>query len=63
MLAGLHAARAHPPVVLITAFGDAAFHEQAGALGAAATLDKPFDVDDLRTLVCNLLARAPGSHA
>jgi CheY-like chemotaxis protein len=49
------------PVVLITAFGDAQTHAEARALGATAIVDKPFDVDDLRTLVLNLLT--PHRHA
>ncbi len=39
------------PVILITAFGDAVTHERAYALGAAAVLDKPFEFDDLRSVV------------
>jgi DNA-binding response OmpR family regulator len=34
------------PVILITAFGDAELHEEAGRLGALV-LDKPFDIDEL----------------
>jgi CheY-like chemotaxis protein len=33
------------PVVLITAFGDPRTHERARLLGAAAVIDKPFDLD------------------
>lgn len=36
-----------PPMILITAFGDEAVHDDARRFGAAAILDKPFDVDDL----------------
>jgi DNA-binding response OmpR family regulator len=36
-----------PRVILITAFGDDDVHAQAGRLGAAAVMDKPFDVDEL----------------
>ena len=43
------------PVVLVTAFGDEEFHREAKQLGAAAVFDKPFDVDDLRTLIANTL--------
>jgi CheY-like chemotaxis protein len=35
------------PVILITAFGDPATHEEAHRLGAAYVLDKPFELDDL----------------
>ena len=39
------------PVILITAFGTTEAHAAAAKLGAFALLDKPFDVDDLTTLV------------
>lgn len=47
-----------PPVIIITAFGDERIHADAHRLGAVATLDKPFDVDDLRTVVRITLQRA-----
>jgi len=47
-----------PPVVLITAFGDEAVHAAARRIGAAATLDKPFDVDGLVTVAEALTAGA-----
>ena len=37
----------HPPAILITAFGDEATHEEAIRLGAAAVVDKPFELDML----------------
>ncbi|HUN80054.1 MAG TPA: response regulator [Phycisphaerae bacterium] len=40
-----------PPVILITAFGDEATHELAKKLGAAAVLDKPFEITRLTTLI------------
>jgi DNA-binding response OmpR family regulator len=36
-----------PPLILITAFGDAWTHAEAKRLGAADLLDKPFDIDVL----------------
>jgi DNA-binding response OmpR family regulator len=39
------------PVILMTGFGSEQLHEKARKLGAAATLDKPFEIDDLRMLV------------
>jgi len=39
------------PFILITAFGDEQTHRAANELGAAAVLDKPFDLDVLRALV------------
>jgi DNA-binding response OmpR family regulator len=47
----LQKATTAPPVLLITAFGDAATHEAAERLGAAGVMDKPFEIDDLRTVV------------
>jgi DNA-binding NtrC family response regulator len=35
----------------MTAFGDAATHAAARKLGATATIDKPFDLDQLVALV------------
>jgi two-component system, response regulator, stage 0 sporulation protein F len=46
-----------PPVVVITAFGDDDLHAWARSIGAVATFDKPFDVDDLCTLALNLPPR------
>lgn len=47
IIEGIHEHDALPPVILITAFGDATTHARAEALGAAAMFDKPFDIDDL----------------
>jgi DNA-binding NtrC family response regulator len=46
--------RLRTQVVLITAFGDVATHDDAYRLGAAWIFDKPFDIDDLVTAVKNL---------
>ena len=43
------------PVILITAFGSAETHAEAQRLGAAALFDKPFDLDDLRAVVRDLI--------
>jgi CheY-like chemotaxis protein len=43
-----------PPVVLITGLCDPDVHAWAQQLGAVATFDKPFDVDDLKTVMLNL---------
>ncbi len=45
------------PVVLVTAFGDAQTHALARRLGAAALLDKPFDMRDLSSFVVDLVGR------
>ena len=51
LLTALRAAHWETPVILITAFGSAATHRHAAALGATAVLDKPFPLDQLRALV------------
>lgn len=40
-----------PPVICMTAFGEPLLHAHAKNLGAAATIDKPFDLDDMLALV------------
>ena len=60
VLRELHDAKHRIPVILITAFGDHGTHIDAWLLGAAAVLDKPFEVDDLRRLVRNLGKRQAG---
>jgi CheY-like chemotaxis protein len=40
-----------PPMILITAFGDAETHERAQRLGIAATLDKPFELEEFLNMV------------
>ncbi|MEY4577462.1 MAG: hypothetical protein RL701_2165 [Pseudomonadota bacterium] len=42
------------PVILITGFGDPEVHAEAYRLGALAVFNKPFDLDDLHTLVVSL---------
>jgi len=40
---------------VITAFGDEKAHAEARRLGVDAVFDKPFDLDDFRTAVYNLV--------
>ena len=40
-----------PPFICMTAFGDEATHELAEKLGAAFTIDKPMDLDDLIAII------------
>ena len=61
VLAGLRFHRWAPPMILVTAFGDRDLHNKAEQLGAAAVLDKPFDIDELRELVRRLLDGAQGA--
>jgi DNA-binding NtrC family response regulator len=51
ILASLRQTAADVPVILITAFGTMSTHVAAARLGAYAILDKPFDLDDLMTVV------------
>ena len=51
VLGALHDRELRTPFILITAFGDEDTHREARDLGAAAVLDKPFDIDRLRSLV------------
>lgn len=48
-----------PPMILITAFGDPNTHEHAKRLGAAATFDKPFDIENLLAKVRELVPLLP----
>lgn len=45
----------YPKMILITAFGDDSVHSEARRLGAAAVLDKPFDLDQLLAAVQDVL--------
>ena len=45
------------PVAVITAFGSEEVHERAERAGAAAVLDKPFDLPDLTSLGRRVIAR------
>jgi DNA-binding NtrC family response regulator len=55
VLATLHGANFPVPVVLMTAFGDHSTHEKALEMGAAALIDKPFELDELLSLTHRLL--------
>lgn len=57
VLAGLRDTGCDTPFVIITAFGDDETRAEAHRMGADAVLNKPFDIDDLRTVVRNLLPR------
>jgi CheY-like chemotaxis protein len=46
-----------PPVVVITAFGSDELHQRAMQSGAAAVLDKPFDLADLSELGRRLISQ------
>jgi CheY-like chemotaxis protein len=46
-----------PPLILFTAFGDETTHRRAHEIGALTLLDKPFDLDQLRALVLQVLGQ------
>ena len=62
VLAGLRDANWHTPILLITAYGSDETYEEAARLGASGVFDKPFDIDDLRTAVLNLVPLDGGSR-
>jgi CheY-like chemotaxis protein len=55
VVAAMRRAEIDVPVVLMTAFGDSRTHEWAEQCRVLDVLDKPFEVDELRTVVCNVL--------
>lgn len=57
ILTRLQRALAETPIILITAFGDQTTHLRALRLGASRVLDKPFDCDELRSVVHETLLR------
>ncbi|MFK5927759.1 MAG: response regulator [Desulfuromusa sp.] len=40
-----------PPFIVMTAFGDESTHAAAQRFGATATIDKPFDLDEMIELI------------
>jgi len=56
ILSAIRDAHWRTPVILMTAFGDERTRRDAESL-AAVLVDKPFDLDDLRAAVANLLPR------
>jgi len=47
------------PFLFMTAFGDRQTHDQARRFGAAETIDKPFDLDEMIELVHSTSLRKP----
>jgi CheY-like chemotaxis protein len=58
---GLTSLPGRPPVILITAFGEAETHRRAQQLGVAAVLDKPFEIEEFITVVREVLVAADTS--
>lgn len=63
LLSAIRHAHWATPVILITGFGDSLLHEQALSLGATLVFDKPFDLDDLRNAVMNIMMSTPSSSS
>lgn len=55
VLAGLRQSRWPTPFILITGFGSKETHEQMKRLGAATVFDKPFDLDELKDTIVEIL--------
>jgi DNA-binding response OmpR family regulator len=55
----LRALGCRAPVIAITAFADRFTHMEGVRCGVVRVLDKPFDVDDLRTMARDLFAARP----
>jgi CheY-like chemotaxis protein len=61
VLAALRVRDSAIPIVLVTGVTDADVHREAYALGATAIITKPFDLDELGTVLAGLIAPgAPG---
>jgi CheY-like chemotaxis protein len=52
-----------PPIVLITAFSEPETQRAALNMGATGILDKPFELDDFRTVVWYLARRGAAEQA
>ena len=61
LIAGLRMAGCQTPVVVMSAFTSEAFKSSAAKLGVAAFFTKPFDIDDLRTVVLDLSLSSAGA--
>jgi len=59
ILAGIRDAHWSTAVVLMTAYADRETREDAARFGVAALFEKPFDLDDLVTVVLNITSPPP----
>jgi two-component system, response regulator, stage 0 sporulation protein F len=60
ILQGIRTREWAAPIILITGFGTDEVRREAHRLGVTAFFDKPFNVDDLRTAVLNVLPLRTG---
>lgn len=56
IIEGLSGLQNRPPIVIITAFGDAEAYERASQLDVYAVLDKPFEIDDFIKVAHNAMS-------
>ncbi len=52
-----------PPFICMTAFGDKTTHAAAQRFGATATIDKPFDMDEMIELVHSTYLRTKSGNS
>ena len=62
ILEDLHDLKGFPPMILITAFGDAGVHARAKKAGAVAVFDKPFAIDELLGKLHEIAPRGPSQR-
>ena len=55
LIKGVRYLDAQVPIILMTGYGSASLRRQAATLGVNHYLDKPFDTDDLLSMVSELL--------
>lgn len=55
LIKAIHATRRHVPVILISAFANALSEAEAAQVGAACTLRKPFNGDELIACIAHAL--------
>jgi DNA-binding response OmpR family regulator len=62
ILEGLHQTEGFPPMILVTAFGDDQVHTEARMFGAAAMIDKPFEMSILLGHVSEVFKGSKDNH-
>ena len=63
LIKGVRYVDAKVPIILMTGFGSASLRQEAATLGVNHYLDKPFDADDLISMVSELLPGLGGVDA
>jgi DNA-binding NtrC family response regulator len=57
LIKGVRYLDAEVPIILMTGYGSASLRQEAADLGVAHYVDKPFDIDELLSMVSKLLPR------